>query len=255
MLKISLLCKIARRAEIQDYLKQSHYTKKHIPKTVELLTNWAKDSIKNKVDHWSTLSSYTTPKKKGETSLNGSGIKSAFRDFVTPQQDHRCCYCRRFLLNHGSAKPIEHILPRQAFPQFSLYYWNLSICCADCNRRKADSIWGCINAAETTYPSPTAFKDFFHPRFHEYNSHVRFFRVETNGTALSVYKGITPQGKHLCSNLLRFVSAKEALCSNDSALAPALMKLDSFLDVAEDLHLTAFSDFVNVLNQSLVDNI
>ncbi|MGX9382658.1 HNH endonuclease [Pseudomonas sp. JQ36] len=255
MLKAELLCRDARRQEVQSYLKKSHATKKHISKTVELLTNWAKDSKKNKADNWPALSAYTTPKIKGVSALNGAGIKSAFRDFLSPQQEHRCCYCRRLLLSHGSAKPIEHILPRQTFPQFSLYYWNLSICCADCNRKKGDHAWGNISPTDLAYPRPTDFEDFFHPRFHEYNSHVRFFRIETNGTAFSIYRGITPQGKHLCLNLLRFISAKEALCTTNPVIAPALIKLDSFLDKAEDLNLTSVSRFINTLNDSLEESI
>lgn len=255
MIKTELLCRITRRQEIQNYLKAAHPTKKHIPKTVELLKTWSQDSLHNRTDNWGTLSAYTTVKVKGLSVLSGSGIKSAFRDFLTPQQDHRCCYCRRLLLNHGSAKPIEHILPRQTYPQFSLYYWNLSICCADCNRKKGDGVWGTFDAANLSYPAADQFGDFFHPRFHVYDSHIRFFRIETNGTAFSIYKGVTPQGKHLCSNLLRHISAKETLCSNNLALAPALAKLDSFLVKAEDLNLTSFSEFVGQLNRTLEENI
>jgi len=255
MIRTELLCNGTRRKEIQSYLKRAHSTKKHIPKTVELLTGWANDSLKYRNDNWNLLSSYTTPKIKGLSVLCGAGIKSAFRDFLTPQQDHRCCYCRRLLLNHGSAKPIEHILPRQTFPQFSLYYWNLSICCADCNRKKGDRIWGAFDSMKLSYPDPTEFVDFFHPRFHVYDSHVRFFRIETNGTAFSIYRGITTQGKHLCSNLLKFISAKETLCCNNPALAPSLAKLDNFLVKAEDLNLTSFPHFVNLLNQVLEESI
>ncbi|WP_082071291.1 HNH endonuclease [Pseudomonas tussilaginis] len=250
MIKSELECPLTRRKEVQNFLNSSYGVKKHIAKTTELLTLWAAKSLKERVDHWDTLSNFYH-KVDGESAITGSAIKSAFRDHLAPEQQFRCCYCRRLLLNHGTAKPIDHILPKETYPQFSLYYWNLAICCTDCNRKKGRTVWGALDSGVLHYPKPTDASNFYHPRFHIYDLHVRFFRIETNGLALSIYKGLTPQGEHLCSQLLSAVSAKEALHSTNEFLSPSLIKLESFLGKAEDFNLQHFSKFMDLLDHSI----
>jgi hypothetical protein len=70
---------------------------------------------------WTELSTLNESKTSGVT---GPLIKNAFRRFVLDLQGNRCCYCRRWLLNIAHAKPIEHILPRHSYPQFSVNFWN-----------------------------------------------------------------------------------------------------------------------------------
>lgn len=47
----------------------------------------------------------------------------------------RCCFC-----NVGESSNLDHYLPKQAFPEFSIFSLNLVACCAVCNSYKKDHI-------------------------------------------------------------------------------------------------------------------
>ncbi|MFB4390537.1 MULTISPECIES: HNH endonuclease [unclassified Pseudomonas] len=137
-------------------------------------------------------------------------VKARLRKSLKRRQEPRCCYCKRWLLNHASAAPIEHVLPRAIYPRFSLRVRNLAIVCVDCNAVKKAADWGKFPKPHKRYPSPETML-FFHPRYHKYDEHIRFLRLETNRQELVTYHGLTPQGRHLCNELLSGVVAKRSL--------------------------------------------
>lgn len=236
--------------EERKYLARAHLTKKHIPRTRNLLLALWRRARRKYQDVWGDLTNLSDNGPHGV--ILGQAIKSAFRRYMIECQQGRCCYCRRWLVNTAYAKPIEHILPRTHYPQFSLHFWNLAVACTDCNSAKTDSFWGTVSTRRRTYPLAAAFTDAFHPRFHAYDEHVRYVRVETNGSAVALYKGITPQGRQLCRDLLYKVAAKETMGESNPALAPALFTLKTFGAKAEGLALSRFEEFTQALDRSMM---
>lgn len=145
-------------------------------------------------------------------------IKKQLRLAIKNRQEPRCCYCKRWLLNHASAAPIEHVLSRDTYPQFALQPRNLAIACVDCNSVKGKADWGKFSGPYERYPTPETM-DFFHPRYHRYDEHIRFIRMETNRQEVVSYHGLTPQGQHLCTQLLSAVVGKRSLKRSYPALA------------------------------------
>lgn len=239
------------RVEIKLYLGRAHGTKKHVPRTQELLRSlWTQARLRPFVDVWPMLDSLMDVTGLG--TVKGAAIKSAFRRRLLELQGGRCCYCRRWLVSTAYAKPIEHVLPRRHYPQFSFEFWNLAVACSDCNGAKTDSVWGTIAKARRRYPRAREFTDAFHPRFHRYDEHVRYMRSETDVSAVVLFTGLTAQGRHLCRSLLHRIAAKETLVANNSILAPAIEQIRNFEAKADGLRLERFEAFRAALDQSVV---
>lgn len=243
--------KAEMRHEITLYLGLAHITKKHVPHTQKLLRKlWSQARVRPFVDVWPVLNAVEDVTALGV--IKGASIKAAFRRRLLDLQDGRCCYCRRWLVSTAYAKPIEHILPRQHYPQFSIEFWNLAVACSDCNGAKSDDVWGDIPTVKRRYPRPREFTDTFHPRFHRYDDHVRYVRLEANVSAIVLFTGLTPQGRHLCRSLLHRIAAKESLVANNPVLASAINQIRSFEAKADKLRLSRFDDFREALDQSFV---
>ncbi|WP_321901758.1 HNH endonuclease [Burkholderia cenocepacia] len=237
--------------EVKLYLSVAHKTKKHISRTQVLLRYlWTHSRRRPYADVWPMLDGMSDVTERG--TITGAAIKSAFRRRLLELQKGRCCYCRRWLVSTAYAKPIEHILPRRHYPQFSIEFWNLAVACSDCNGAKTDDVWGTISTARRRYPRAWEFTEAFHPRFHRYDDHIRFVRLETNLSAVVVFTGLTTQGRHLCRSLLHRIAAKETLVENNPALAPAMDQIRSFESKVEGLRLTRLNEFRAALDQSIV---
>ncbi|WAH55715.1 hypothetical protein LZ023_22065 [Pseudomonas silvicola] len=235
------------RTQFAHYQRLAHEIEAHNADTVTYLQAlYARSRVEG--DVWDELSAH----RKAETSgVTGPLIKAAFRRFVGQLQGNRCCYCRRWLLNIAHAKPIEHILPRASYPHFSLYFWNLAVACFDCNQLKHDERWGAFPVVFAHYPKAVQFSEWYHPRFHRYTDHISFERRETNHVSNVTYIGHTPQGKHLCRELLYIVAARENLCRNNPSLAEAITTLQEFQEQHSEDDLPHLAAFRQSLNRSL----
>lgn len=154
-------------------------------------------------------------------SITGQAIRNHIRKIIEEEQNNQCCYCRRPLFNNAHAKPIEHILPHSKFVQHTFNILNLIIACVDCNAKKSDHVWSQHEATFRRfrhYPPARLFEDLFHPRFHRYDEHVKFIRVQSNYHCISIYTGLTEQGRNLCKNLLTHISKLEVFVSANSDL-------------------------------------
>lgn len=147
-----------------------------------------------------------------------AAIKKKLRLSLGNRQEPRCCYCKRWLLNNANAAPIEHVLSRDTYPHFALQPRNLAIACVDCNSVKGKADWGKFPEPHVRYPAAQEMA-FFHPRYHRYNDHIRFIRMETNQYEFVNYHGLTPQGQHLCTKLLSEVVGKRSLKRSYPTLA------------------------------------
>ncbi|MFI8617289.1 HNH endonuclease [Acidovorax sp. NPDC077693] len=172
---------------------------------------------------WSAIrdAKFTVAGKKS----SGIAIISALRSHLAALQAERCCYCRRRLDGIAYARPIEHILPKDTFNQYTFTYRNLAVACFDCNHVKTNDNWSNWPPARRRYLKEKSCGGFFHARLHEYDSHVRYLHLETNGAAISVYAGLTPQGRHLCVELLRKSSERTLSVSANPRFSAAMDKL------------------------------
>ncbi|TSD77118.1 hypothetical protein FFI16_012050 [Pseudomonas sp. KBS0710] len=241
------LTDVEQQAQCNAYLLRAHDVDSHIKDTVTFLRTLNRYSYL-KADVWKELSTHNEAKASGVT---GPLIKQAFRKFVIELQGNRCCYCRRWLLNIAHAKPIEHILPKVHYPQFSLHFWNLAVACFDCNQLKQTSNWSTVALSQLDYPTAAMCTDFYHARFHRYAEHVSYERRESNHASNVTYTGHTSQGKHLCREMLYIIAARENLYSNNPTLAEAVIGIQQFQDRHQSGELPHLEAFRNGLNASL----
>lgn len=216
------------------FTNSPHTTKKHACKAKVIFDDLREKSITEKNDHWSTLYHYEI-KEDERLIVSGKEIIKKLREHLTSLQDNRCCYCRKWLYNIAYASPIEHILARKHYPQFSLEYTNFAVVCFDCNQIKSAADWECLDKDKEEYPKPEAFIKSFHPTYHRYDGHINFIRFETNQVAYTAYIGKTEQGKKLCIDLLSIVSEREVLRSKNPNIIDDLNNIQTISDeMAED---------------------
>lgn len=199
-------------------------------------------------DLWSKL---TNHRKRYQSGVTGPLIRKALRAFLEKEQSSLCCYCQRPLINIAHAKPIEHILPRVNFVQYTFHFWNLAVACFDCNQIKSDANWANADKHDREcYPGPAEFYEMFHPRFHTFDEHVRFIRVQTNEHIISLYVGITEQGRHLCLNVLKELSAREIMLNGNPELKSALKVINANVAMNEGDPPSALTVFLDTLASS-----
>ncbi len=157
--------------------------------------------------------------------MSGKSVISALRSQLAAMQNERCCYCQRHLDGIAYARPIEHILPKDFYKQFTFRYRNLAVACFNCNKAKSNRNWSDWPKECTDYPKQNNCVGFFHPRFHEYKTHIRYFHIETNDASISAYAGLTPQGQHLCAELLSKSSKRTLEVSANPRFSVAMNKL------------------------------
>ncbi|WP_128593996.1 HNH endonuclease [Paraburkholderia kirstenboschensis] len=219
---------------------------------------WAeaqKASGANREDRWAQLAQQTVlkpdPNPKGETRPIGAEIIAALRRHLANLQGTRCCYCRRWLQNIAHARPVEHILSRDDYPQFSLHYRNLALACRDCNQQKTNKNWTTLDKTAAAYPLPAEAGDYFHPRLPVFDGHIRYVRVETNDAAIAIYQGLTAQGRQLCRDHLKKISQVDALFKNNRQLSGAIERLQAAGDNPEEAEMVKLNEFVGALHEAI----
>lgn len=232
-----------------EFLINPHSTKKHRPESAAIFKQIAKESSESRVDKWKSLYEY-----KSQNGVCGNDIMSALRDHLSELQNERCCYCRRLLMNIAYARPVDHILSRKSYPQFSLEYNNLALSCYDCNLKKTGNDWADIQKSTIEYPDFSQQNDFYHPRFNNYDDHIKYLRIETNGISFIVYIGLTKNGKHLCENLLAMISAQESYDSGNKDFANDMMIIKSHEKTLLN-SIPAIEEFYKATYKRILDSI
>jgi uncharacterized protein (TIGR02646 family) len=236
-------------ADQQRFLDQPHETKSLWADAKKLWQVEQARSERDRADGWTGLTAYKTKFRSGKTRDFGKEIIFVLRKHLAKLQGNRCCYCRRWLQNVAQARPVEHILSRKDYPQFSLQYRNLALCCRDCNQQKQATNWSKLPTSVTDYP--TLIGDYFHPRLHIYDRHVRYVRMETNDTAIAIYHGLTAQGRHLCRQHLKTISEIDGLMSNNKRISRAVASLQAASDVQDATKTRELDAFINELHLAL----
>lgn len=180
----------------------------------------------------------------------GAVLITSLRNHLTDLQGGFCCYCRQALQGIGWAKPIDHVLPKDKFPRFTFHYRNLAVACFNCNQTKKNANWSGWSRSRRGYIPEKRCSTFFHPRHHDYDDHVRYLHIATNGASLSIYYGITEQGKQLCAKLLNKSAGRQLVLSANPRLEKALTRIRTQVDAMEK-HAVAghMEDFLEALEE------
>ena len=178
----------------------------------------------------------------------GVSIIGALRDHLAAVQGERCCYCRRRLVGIAYARPIDHVLPKNRYPQYTFNYRNLAVACFDCNHVKHKDNWSTWPVKRRRYLSERSCGEFFHARMHDFDEHIRYLHLDTNGASISVYAGLTPQGRQLCTALLKKSAGRSLATSANPRFAAALDKLRVQTEqMAQTKNDAALLDFMEAL--------
>lgn len=248
------------RDRLKTYKSTCHPVQKHRAASLKFLEdmywlaieefeNRSNTRIASKRDLWSELSNYN---KDATSGVAGKFITKKIRAIIEEAQHGKCCYCRTPLLGTAYAKPIEHILPRKHFIQYTFHFYNLAVACYRCNDIKSATSWAhSSKSGKKYYPRPESFVEMFHPGFHYYEEHIIFDRKQNNTNHSVTFLGVTDQGKSLCLNLLSQVAAREMLLSNNISLAESIAEIKSVSDHARAPCRDELEQFEEALATSL----
>lgn len=114
------------------------------------------------------------------------------------EQHHLCCYCGLpDPAIHGLDWDVEHVAPRNRYPQFMFTPENLAVVCRECNGHKS-SKEVLVDPSVSVYPSTGDAFLIVHPHFDDWAKHILRDHL--------AYAAFTPKGEWTIKecNLNRF---------------------------------------------------
>lgn len=164
---------------------------------LEFVETYTKDKSHHRADFWSDESV--------------SEIKERVKRFYIKAQDYRCCYCKhRNMTDNLSSWTLDHVLPRDSFPQFMFHPENLAVSCHDCNIAKSAKV---LLDRRTRIRFPNSSKPYTlcHPHYDSWDEHI-----ERYGT--TAYNSLSKKGAVTITecNLFRFA---EKITGSRNAMA------------------------------------
>lgn len=130
-----------------------------------------------------------------------SDLKSSLKTHYIREQHRRCAYCNKI---YDSARhrvwDLDHVLPRNTFPQFTFDPRNIVASCVECNNWKSNK--AALRGAATLYPRSSRRFLIIHRAFDDFRHHIvsngRFF-----------YQSVTEKGSYTiwACRLNRFLEA------------------------------------------------
>lgn len=116
-----------------------------------------------------------------------SDIKKSIRDHLRPEQDNKCCYCKRTLGTDIKDVDIEHIIPKSEYPKFTFEPNNLALSCPGCNTKKGDD--KVLTKKIVRYPTHSKNTKIIHGHYDDYYAHIEIHQG-------LLYEAITKKGSH-----------------------------------------------------------
>ncbi|MDM9638024.1 hypothetical protein ABFP31_00930 [Acinetobacter nosocomialis] len=105
-------------------------------------------------------------------------IKGKIRAYFLPRQNNECCYCKMLKQEkNGKVWNIEHVFPREKYPQFTFIPENLAISCLECNGFKLAQDVKSNSKPIKNYPRTGFNIKIIHPHFDDYNEHIKVTRA------------------------------------------------------------------------------
>ncbi|WP_404691996.1 HNH endonuclease [Raoultella ornithinolytica] len=151
-------------------------------------------------------------------------IRKQIRKHYLKEQKNHCAYCRMYShTSHGLSWDIDHILPKDKFPQFLFQPLNLILSCRECNIAKANDIYLSENDKVSKYKYPHNADDYeiIHPHFDSYEDNILLEKVGK----YYAYHPKTPKGQMTINacNLTRY-SLVESYNTDDTDVLRAISK-------------------------------
>jgi hypothetical protein len=143
------------------------------------------------------------PQKTGAywSDVEVNDVRKLIKDHYIAEQGQRCCYCRReYLTSNNSVWDAEHVISRDAKPQFMFEPLNLAVACKDCNIAKGEQNVLC-NKTRVTFPSNSSDYLIVHPHLDVYDDYILWYGPVVAAATSASSKG--PATISMC-NLLRF---------------------------------------------------
>lgn len=107
-------------------------------------------------------------------------IRKEIRTHYLKEQGKHCAYCRMYNhTSHGLSWDIDHILPKDHYPQFLFQPLNLILSCKECNRAKSDKVL-LVDKGRTfryKYPQDPDVFEIIHPHFDSYEDNIFIEKV------------------------------------------------------------------------------
>ena len=128
-------------------------------------------------------------------------VKKHIKTHYVRFQDYTCVYCRQKIeIENNLVWDIEHILPKDKFPQFLFEPENLCVSCKKCNLEKTNKKV-LKNDNITRFPKKADNYTIFHPHFDEYDDHIKIL----NSSLLFIPKSDKGRKTIEVCGLLRFL--------------------------------------------------
>ena len=116
-----------------------------------------------------------------------SDLKGKIRDVLRPEQNNKCCYCKKELGYDIKEVDIEHIVPKATYPQFTFEPRNLALSCPSCNTIKGDK--PVLSKTFIRFPNHSKHHTIIHPHFDNYEGNILIH----NGC---VFEALSNKGSH-----------------------------------------------------------
>lgn len=133
-------------------------------------------------------------------------IKGKIRSYFLPIQNNQCCYCKMLKQEkNGKTWNIEHIFPRDLYPQFTFTPENLAISCIECNNFKLAQDVKKNKPPIKRYPKTGSNVTIVHPHFDNYDDHIKINR-DPDGRIFHTPINQSKKGRNtiVMCNLFRF---------------------------------------------------
>lgn len=99
-------------------------------------------------------------------------LRKKIKEYLFSHQNQRCAYCKQEVKSsNGLIWAIDHIIPKEAAPQFMFYEKNLCLACHECNNAKSNKTIT-KSKAKRIYPSKSSAFTIIHPYFDKYNENI-----------------------------------------------------------------------------------
>ncbi|MBI6190160.1 hypothetical protein JEP98_13465 [Providencia rettgeri] len=237
-------------SQFDNFCNNLNFSKRKKSLIKDILIRLYNKSLTENKDVWEDLREESHAKTDDSPRVEGTEIIKKLRRFLAEKQNERCCYCQRYMFNIAYSRPIEHILPRDTFPKFSLVMKNLAVACYDCNLRKTNSIWWDNIDQNSNYPDESQLQNAFHYNYHLYNEHISWLNYSTNNFSFSAYLALTPIGKKLYFDLLENISKTDILFSRNDEIRESIENIKQLNESISDNN--KIKDFISELQQNLI---
>ncbi|HEC2625629.1 TPA: hypothetical protein R2K43_000786 [Raoultella planticola] len=104
------------------------------------------------------------------------GLKKEIKSHCKFQQYKKCIYCRiNQISEYDQVWDVEHIMPKNDFPQFLFHPLNIALSCKQCNRAKFHKsvLNGVVNKEIKEYPMNGMDFIIIHPYLDRYSAHMK----------------------------------------------------------------------------------